>query len=139
MSGYAYANRGIVTVHRGNVDSIYPNAPEAQLRRANGTFTSAPFLSPALALETEVAADFLGAGDFDADGHWDIVLARRGGSSLRFLTGDGMGNFTKGREVSLDGRLTLPRSRPAKSIDAMGSLISQLVSLVGVRPNARSV
>src|SRR5436309_1037565 len=38
VSGYAYDGRGIITVHRGNVDSIYPNAPEAKRRKADGTF-----------------------------------------------------------------------------------------------------
>ena len=106
VSGYAYAGRGIVTVHRGNVDSIYPNAPEAQARKANNTFTDAPFLSPALAVEVAAPADFLGAGDFDADGHWDIVVASRGSSSLHFLSGDGKGSFAPEKEVSLDGNLT---------------------------------
>ena len=34
ISGYAYNGRGIITLLRGNVDSICPNAPEAQERRA---------------------------------------------------------------------------------------------------------
>src|SRR5207237_6723866 len=46
ISGYAYNGRGILTLLRGNVDSIYPNAPEAQQRKSNGTFTYAPLLSP---------------------------------------------------------------------------------------------
>ncbi len=100
VAGYAFDDRGILTLHRGNVDSIYPNTPEARQRRASNTFTDAPFISPALVLETRHAADFLGAGDFDADGHWDIVVARRGGASLHFLSGDGKGNF--GREVEID-------------------------------------
>ena len=47
ISGYSYGGRGIVTLLRGNIDSIYPNAPEAKQRKANGEFTDAPFLSPA--------------------------------------------------------------------------------------------
>ena len=34
ISGYTHNGRGIITLLRGNVDSIYPNAPEAQQRRA---------------------------------------------------------------------------------------------------------
>src|SRR5438093_810196 len=68
VSGYAYNGEGIVTLLRGNVDSIYPNAPEAQARRANGTFTEAPFLSPGRSFETPSAADFVAAGDFDGGG-----------------------------------------------------------------------
>ncbi|HYN24330.1 MAG TPA: hypothetical protein VES69_04740, partial [Pyrinomonadaceae bacterium] len=47
ISGYGYEGRGIVTLLRGNVDAAYPNSPDAQRRRASGTFTNAPFLSPA--------------------------------------------------------------------------------------------
>ncbi len=106
VSGYAYDGRGIITVHRGNVDAIYPNTPEARQRKANGTFTAAPFLSPALALEVGAPADFLGAGDFDADGHWDIVFAARGGMALHFLPGDGKGGFGPEKEIRLTGGVT---------------------------------
>jgi hypothetical protein len=57
--------------------------------KANGTFTNAPFLSPARVFDIPVTADFIGPGDFDADGHWDIVAAQRDGESLMFLAGDG--------------------------------------------------
>src|SRR5437588_2789600 len=67
ISGYAYNGRGIITLLHGNVDSIYPNAPEAQERRARDEFTDAPFLSPTSAFAFPVAPDFIGTGDFDAD------------------------------------------------------------------------
>ena len=38
---------GLLTLHRGNVDSIYPNTRAAEERKARGEFTDAPFLSPA--------------------------------------------------------------------------------------------
>jgi len=46
VSGYEYQGRGIVTVLRGNVDSIYPNSPEAQQRRTSGTLTTCPSCPP---------------------------------------------------------------------------------------------
>src|SRR5882672_7721116 len=106
VSGYSYSGQGIVSLLRGNVDAIYPNAPEAKQRKAEGTFTDAPFLSPALAIDVGAEADFLGAGDFDADGHWDIVLASRGGTNLQFLAGDGKGNFAPEKEIALPGGVT---------------------------------
>src|SRR3989442_7366439 len=54
VSGYSYNGQGIVTLLRGNVDSIYPNASEAKERKANGTFTDAPFLSPARVFDAPV-------------------------------------------------------------------------------------
>src|SRR3989475_7367376 len=85
ISGYAYNGRGIITLLRGNVDSIYPNAPEAKERKANGTFTDAPFLSPAQVFSAPVAADFVGAGDFDGDRHWDVGGAARSHNALCLL------------------------------------------------------
>jgi hypothetical protein len=46
---------------RGNVDAIYPHSAEAQQRRANGTFTDAPFLSPTYVFSTPIAAEFVAA------------------------------------------------------------------------------
>ena len=62
VSGYAAPNGGMLTLHRGNVDAIYPNTLEAQRRKAGGTFTDAPFLSPARALETPQPIDFVEIG-----------------------------------------------------------------------------
>jgi hypothetical protein len=106
VSGYAYAGHGIVTIHRGNVDSIYPNAPEAQRRKADGTFTAAPFLSSARIFGVETAPDFLGAGDFDGDAHWDIVAAQRGGRALYLLVGNGQGGFALTERIDLSGAVT---------------------------------
>ena len=72
---------GMVVVHRGNVDSIYPNSPEASQRKVAGTFTAAPFLSPATVYSTPAGVDFVGAGDFDGDSHWDVVTAKRATTS----------------------------------------------------------
>ena len=106
VSGYAAPNGGMLTLHRGNVDAIYPNSLDAQRRKAGGTFTDAPFLSPARAFETPQPVDFIGCGDFDADGHWDVVTAARGGNTLYFFLGDGHGNLSAPRQVDLPGRVT---------------------------------
>ena len=71
--GYAEADAGLLRRLRGNPDAIYPNAPEAQQRRAEGHFTEAPFLSPAARVAIPQAPDFIGAGDFDGDGHQDLA------------------------------------------------------------------
>jgi len=82
IGGYAGPGGGIIALHRGNVDSIYPNAPEAQRRKADGTYSDSPFLSPAHVFEVAEAADFVGAGDFDADSHWDVVAGARWSTAL---------------------------------------------------------
>lgn len=106
ISGYAGPKRGILTLLRGNVDSIYPNDPEAKNRRAEGFLTDAPFLSPALVFGVPEAADFIGAGDFDGDGHWDVVTAARGSNELYLMSGDGKGGLHETKRIDLAGRVT---------------------------------
>jgi CSLREA domain-containing protein len=106
LSGYAYNGRGMITLHRGNVDWIYANAPEAKQRIIKGAFTDAPFLSPGRVFDLPVAADFLATGDFDADGHFDLAAAGRGCRVLLLLAGDGRGGFALPREISLTGGVT---------------------------------
>ncbi|HEX3228792.1 MAG TPA: hypothetical protein VHQ95_07485, partial [Pyrinomonadaceae bacterium] len=104
--GYAGPSGGIVTLLRGNVDSIYPNDPGARQRRAEGRFTDAPFLSPAFVFRVPEPVDFVGAGDFDGDSHGDVVAARRGGNELYLLSGDGHGGLTLTKRIDLPGGVT---------------------------------
>jgi Raf kinase inhibitor-like YbhB/YbcL family protein len=97
---------GLLTLHRGNVDAIYPNSPQAQQRKAEGTFTDVPFLSPARVFALPVVPDFLGAGDFNADGNQDLVTTARGGELLHWLPGDGKGGFGAAQVVKLSGKVT---------------------------------
>jgi hypothetical protein len=106
ICGYGHSESGIVTWLRGNVDSIYPNSPEAQRRKTAGEFTDAPFLSPARVFALPIEPEFLGAGDFDGDGHWDVVAASRTSDALYLLPGDGSGGFGEARTVALPGTVT---------------------------------
>src|SRR6185503_5516460 len=89
ICAYGAPGGGIIALHKGNLDSIYPNSPQANQRTPGGTFTDAPFLSPARAFELPQPPDFVGEGDFDADGNQDLVVASRGSNSLLLLSGDG--------------------------------------------------
>jgi VCBS repeat protein len=106
ISGYAGPKGGIVALLRGNVDSIYPNAAEAKHRETEGTFTDAPFLSPAFVVGVPEAADFIGAGDFDGDSHWDVLAAKRGRNRLYLLSGDGKGGLALSRTIALQGTIS---------------------------------
>jgi hypothetical protein len=44
ISGYSATRRGLVTLHRGNVDSIFPNSADAARRRMTSEFTDFAFL-----------------------------------------------------------------------------------------------
>jgi hypothetical protein len=106
ISGHAAHEGGILCLYRGNVDSLYPNSPEAQGRKAAGAFTDSPLLSPARLFEVPQVPDFIISGDFDADGHADVVVATRGSKALRLLAGDGRGGFGPTRQVTLPGAVT---------------------------------
>jgi hypothetical protein len=123
VSGYGFRGHGILSVLRGNVDAIYPNAPEAQQRRAAGVATSAPFLSPGSVFASPAIADFVGAGDFDADGHWDIVVASRTSNALNLFSGDGRGGFASPREIDLPGVVTAMTTGEINRADGLTDLV----------------
>jgi CSLREA domain-containing protein len=133
VSGYSAQTGGIITLHLGNVDAIYPNAPEAQRRRAEGRFTEAPFLSPARVYEVAASPDFIGAGDFDADGHRDVVAARRGASALYLLPGDGRGGFGKSIEINLPGAVTALAVGEVNRADGLDDVAVGVQSKQGAR------
>jgi CSLREA domain-containing protein len=128
VSGYAGSSNGIMTLHRGNVDAIYPDTPAAQQRKAAGTFTDVPFLSPAHVFALPTAPDFLGTGDFDADGHQDVVAATRGGTALYLLPGDGQGGFDPARPIQLPGAVTALVVGEVNRRDGLADVV------IGVRP-----
>ena len=127
IAGYNTPQGNALTSLRGNVDALYPHAPEAKQRQVTGTFTNAPFLSPAHIFPLTIAPDFLAAGDFDADGHWDIAAAERGGNVLTFMAGDGRGQFAQAKEIALPGTVTALTSGEMNRADGLTDLV------VGVR------
>src|SRR5262245_59292372 len=131
LCGYNSPGGGILSWLGGNVDSIYPNAPEAQQRRANGEFTDSPFLRSARAFELPRGPDFIGAGDFDADGHWDAVTAARGDDSLYLSAGDGHGSFAAASPVKLPGRITALATGEVNRGDGLTDLVVGIVSANG--------
>jgi hypothetical protein len=105
VGGYAGGVGGIITLHRGNVDSLFPNAPAAQRRRAAGRFSPSPFAATARAFAAPAAPDFLHAGDFDGDTHADVLIAAAGGEAL-LLRGDGKGGLGPPERIELPGTVT---------------------------------
>src|SRR5688500_4361796 len=123
VSGYAHDGAGIVTAHRGNVDAIYPNAPVAQQRRAAGQFTDAPFLSPAQVFQVAATPDFIGTGDFDGDGHWDLIVVSHGGRVIHLLAGDGRGRFQQDVEIKLPGTVTAVSTGEVNRADGLTDIV----------------
>src|SRR5206468_4024373 len=84
----------------------YPYTPEANERKESGTFTDAPFLSPAQVFDLPERPDFIGTGDFNADGHRDIVVAALSSERLYWLAGDGRGGLSEAHTIDLPGKVT---------------------------------
>lgn len=133
ICGYARAGGGIITLYRGNVDSIFPNSLEAQRRKANGAFTDSAFLSPAQVFEAPAACDFVGAGDFDADGHWDVVIAARGSRELWMFPGDGKGSFLAARKIASTGAVVSLITGEMNRADGLTDIVVGVVADEGAR------
>jgi hypothetical protein len=126
-AGFATAGgAGAVSVHRGNVDALWPYGA------LRGTEPPA-FLPEARVFALPEAPDFLAAGDFDADGHWDIVAARAGGTALYFLKGDGHGGFADAQRMELAGSVTAMTSGEINRADGLTDLMIAVTGSAGPR------
>ena len=133
VTGYATRDGGRITVQRGNVDAIYPNSAEANARRERGEFTAAAFFPAPGSVALADAADFVGAGDFDADGHWDIVAAGRGGTKLYWLRGNGRGNFGAPASIDLGGNVTAFATGEVNRVDGLTDVAIGIATADGAR------
>lgn len=133
VAGYRAESGGTLTVARGNADAIYPNAKAAQAHRADGTFTDAPYLAKTATFGLAAVPDFVVAGDFDADGHADVVTARAGANGLLFSRGDGRGNLAAATTVDLGGKVTALASGELGAADNRDELVVGVATAGGAR------
>lgn len=134
VTGFADSSAGgSVSVQRGNVDAIYPNSAEARARRQRGEFSEAAFLPEVKTFALPEVPDFLVAGDFDADGHWDIVAARNGGDKLYWMRGDGKGGFAAPKIVYLPGTVTSMATGEMNRADGLTDVAVGVVTSDGPR------
>ncbi|MGA9770544.1 MAG: HYR domain-containing protein [Blastocatellia bacterium] len=131
ICAYRAPGGGIIALHRGNRDSIYPNSPQAQRRKAEGQFTDAPFLSAAKIFELPQAPDFVGAGDFDADGHQDTIIASRGSNALFILEGDGQAGFSATKRIELTGTVTALATGEVNRADGLCDIVVGILAADG--------
>ena len=66
----------------------------------------AAFLPNSQRFPVPESPDLIVAGDFDADGHSDILTAHRGSNALYFLKGNGNGGFASAKRVEVAGTVT---------------------------------
>ena len=126
VSGYAASDgSGAVTLHRGNVDALWPYGAAVR----NGEPPA--FLPQARVFTLPEAPDFLGAGDFDADGHWDIVAVRLGSIALYLLRGDGRGGFAEPERIELPGPVTAFTTGEINRVDGLTDIAVGVAGLGG--------
>ncbi len=122
-AGYAAGNGGLVALHFGSLDYLWPDGPEADARRAAGLLGDAPFLPEARLFSLPIVPNHLGAGDFDNDGHRDVVAAARGSSALYLLPGDGQGGFGQAQGLPLPGAVTAFAAGEVNRRDGLQDLV----------------
>lgn len=115
---------GVLAVHRGNVDAIYPNTLEAKARRPGGDARVPKFVAPARVHATVADADLLVAGDFNADVHLDLLVATIGRDEMILHLGDGLGAFAPPAVVGLPGELTALTSGEVNRRDGLADLVA---------------
>ena len=114
---------GVVVVYPGNLDSIYPNGPQARARRAAGMFSEQPFHPAVDVVSLALVPEMMVTGDFDNDGHWDVAITARGENRIEWLRGDGSGRLTSADPVPLPGKLTAMIEGDVNRRDGMTDLI----------------
>ena len=137
VAGYAGARDGVISLRRGDVDAVFPNTPEAILHRSRLSAPpgpdsiQSPFFSTTRVFDVAGAPQFIIAGDFDADGHQDIVAAAAGSSSLVLLAGDGTGGFGSARSITLSGAVTALATGDANRMDGLADIVVAVTGTAG--------
>ena len=133
VAGYAGAKDGVITIQRGDNDAVFPNTREAIAHRAQSRATvglppapddiQSPFFVLSRAFDVPGAPQFLGTGDFDGDGHRDVVTGEAGAGSLVLLSGDGHGGFAPARSIALPGKITALATGDVNRIDGLADVM----------------
>jgi CSLREA domain-containing protein len=130
---YAAHGGGILVLWRGDEAALFPNGAEARRRRASGESPDSPFQVTATAFELAEAPDFVGAGDFDADGHCDVVIAKAGGDALYILKGDGRGGVSQTERLALPGSVTALAVGEFNRADGLAEIAAGVVGADGAQ------
>ncbi len=122
LSGAVNAGVGFLSLYRGNVEAIYPKRQTA---------AALPFFPASQFVNLPVAPDFLVTGDFNADGHSDVVAAARAGTALYLLAGDGKGGFAEAVAMELRGEVTALAAGEINRVDGLADLAVALKTDAG--------
>ena len=124
LCGYKGAKGGLLVIHRGDADSINSTSINST------SINPRPFLSPARVFEMAEAPDFLSTGDFDADGHLDVVAASVESHALYLLAGDGRGALSQAAPIEMAGPVTALATGEINRADGLTDVV---VGILGPR------
>lgn len=94
---------GEIRLYVGNRAYLYPYSEFARQEKLKGSYQDSPFLSATSVFAVPSVPEVLQAGDFDGDGHKDLLAGQPGGRQLWLLPGTGKGGFGAGRRLDLEG------------------------------------
>ena len=103
--GYAFGQRGFISVQRGNPDAFVPTKQEIFNNAAKGILPPT-FQTGADVLDLPEAPNFIFVQDLNGDGYADILTAARGGAALQLFDGNGDGGFAELRAVPVEGSIS---------------------------------
>lgn len=99
VAGYATKDGAVLTVLLGNPDAFAPTDTTMYEKAMRGSIADT-FLPKAGVFAVPESPDLLVTGDFNRDGHQDVLTASRGGR-LYLLAGDGKGGLLAPQVVQL--------------------------------------
>ena len=143
---------GVITAVAGQFDadgvedvvSVDANGQLALMRGRVGTHfqhlkrgsDDAPFLGSDISYQLPIVPDEIFSGDFNADGHTDILAAKTGDDALYLVPGDGRGGFLPWVKEYVGGSVTACTTgeigRPDGQADVAVSFAAEGKSYVGV-------
>jgi CSLREA domain-containing protein len=106
--------RGRISVRRGELGSVAP---------AWAGKPAAAWGEPIFEDLVPQAPRWMAAGDFDNDGHQDLVLLGEASRSLYLLAGDGRGGFAAPRAIELPGTATAMAAGEVNRRDNLADLV----------------
>src|SRR5215210_2198798 len=130
VPGYTWHGAGIVTIQRGNTQSLAPKRQSAVFEAMQQGFDPAWLVDDAHALRVPEPVSFVEAGDFNHDGVPDVLAAAAGGS-LYLFAGDGRGGFGSAQKVRLLGTVTTLATGEFRAADGRPDLAVGVLARTG--------